>query len=60
MLQAGALASFAASTEYAFATVVQNDMAMGNVRLHYGHPDVFDKLRVMTRVGADCMGRGAV
>ena len=29
--KAGALASFAAATEYAFATVVQRDMAHGNV-----------------------------
>ena len=48
--KAGALASFAASTEYAFATIIQSDMARGNVRLHYGHPDVFDKLHCMTRV----------
>jgi hypothetical protein len=28
----------------------QNDMSCGGVRLHYGHPDIFDKLHIMTRV----------
>lgn len=56
--KAGALASFAAATEYAFATVIQSDMARGNVRLHYGHPDVFDKLHCMTRGGLSKATRG--
>ena len=33
--KAGALASFAAATEYAFATVIQRDMARGNVSAYY-------------------------
>ena len=48
--KAGALGSFAAAAEYVFASVLQMNMASGNVRLHYGHPDVFDKLHCITRV----------
>ncbi len=33
-------------------------MALGNVRLHYGHPDVFDKLATMTRGGVSKATRG--
>lgn len=47
----GALGSFAAATEYTFGALVQRVMAQGGVRLHYGHPDVFNKLHIMTRVG---------
>ncbi|EFJ51969.1 hypothetical protein VOLCADRAFT_87013 [Volvox carteri f. nagariensis] len=50
--KAGALGSFAASSEFAFSTMVQRTMAYpANVRLHYGHPDAFNKLFVMTRGG---------
>ena len=39
--KAGALGSFAASAEFAFGTIVQRTMdTPGNVRMHYGHPDV--------------------
>ena len=48
--KSGALGSFAAAAEYVFGTVLQRDMAWGHVRLHYGHPDVFDKIHCMTRV----------
>ena len=48
--KSGALGSFAAAAEYVFASVLQMDMSGGNVRLHYGHPDVFDKLHCITRV----------
>ena len=37
-------------TQYVFGALLQRDMAWGRVRLHYGHPDVFDKLHCMTRV----------
>jgi hypothetical protein len=53
----GALGSFAASSEFAFSTMMQRTMAYpANVRLHYGHPDAFNKLFAMTRVrqGARC------
>ena len=49
---AGALASFAAATEFTFGTIVQRVMSWpGGVRFHYGHPDVWNKLFVMTRGG---------
>ena len=49
---AGALASFAATTEFTFGTIVQRVMTWpGGVRFHYGHPDVWNKLFVMTRGG---------
>lgn len=48
----GALGSFAACAEYTFGTLVQRTMASpANVRLHYGHPDIFNKLHSMTRGG---------
>lgn len=49
---AGALGKFAAATEYAFGTITQRIMSYpANVRLHYGHPDVFNKLWTMSRGG---------
>lgn len=49
---AGALGSFAAGTEFAFGTILQRTMTFpGRARFHYGHPDVWDKLWVMTRGG---------
>ncbi|KAL6746905.1 1,3-beta-glucan synthase component-domain-containing protein [Haematococcus lacustris] len=49
---AGALGRFAAATEYAFGTITQRTMTHpARVRLHYGHPDIFNKLFVMTRGG---------
>ncbi len=46
----GALGSFAAACELAFGTIVQRTMSYpGRVRMHYGHPDVFNKLHIMTR-----------
>ncbi len=51
--KAGALGSFAASSEFAFSTMVQRTMAYpANVRLHYGHPDAFNKIFAMTRVSS--------
>ena len=48
----GALASFAAATEFTFGTIVQRVMTWpGGVRFHYGHPDMWNKLFVMTRGG---------
>jgi hypothetical protein len=37
-------------SQYAFSSVIQRAMAEGGVRLHYGHPDVFNRLHVMARV----------
>ncbi|KAL4451723.1 hypothetical protein ABPG75_007385 [Micractinium tetrahymenae] len=48
----GALASFAASTEFTFGSIVQRVMTWpGSVRFHYGHPDLWNKLFIMTRGG---------
>ena len=48
----GALASFAAATEFTFGSIVQRIMTWpGGVRFHYGHPDLWNKLFVMTRGG---------
>ena len=50
--KAGALGSFAASAEFAFGTIIQRIMDNpAHVRMHYGHPDVFNKIHCMTRVG---------
>lgn len=48
----GALASFAAATEFTFGSMIQRIMTWpGAVRFHYGHPDLWNKLFVMTRGG---------
>lgn len=48
----GAVASFAAATEFTFGTIVQRVMSWpGGVRFHYGHPDLWNKLFIMTRGG---------
>ncbi|GLC51113.1 hypothetical protein PLESTB_000467200 [Pleodorina starrii] len=48
----GALGTFAAACELAFGTIVQRTMSYpGRVRMHYGHPDVFNKMHIMTRGG---------
>lgn len=51
-LLVGALAGFAASTEFTFGSIVQRVMTWpGSVRFHYGHPDLWNKLFIMTRGG---------
>ena len=48
----GALASFAAATEFTFGSMIQRIMTWpGAVRFHYGHPDLWNKIFVMTRGG---------
>lgn len=55
----GALASFAAATEFTFGSVIQRIMTWpGSVRFHYGHPDLWNKLFVMTRGGVSKATRG--
>ncbi|KAG1671275.1 hypothetical protein FOA52_010846 [Chlamydomonas sp. UWO 241] len=50
--KSGALGLFAASAEFAFGTIIQRTLDHpAHVRLHYGHPDVFNKLHTMTRGG---------
>ena len=49
--KAGALGSFAAAADFAFGTIIQRVMdSPAHVRMHYGHPDVFNKVYCMTRV----------
>ena len=49
--KAGALGSFAAAADFAFGTIIQRVMdSPAHVRMHYGHPDVFNKVHCMTRV----------
>ena len=48
----GALAGSAAATEFTFGSIVQRVMTWpGSVRFHYGHPDLWNKLFIMTRGG---------
>ncbi|KAF8059158.1 CALS3 [Scenedesmus sp. PABB004] len=55
----GALAEFAAATERSFGTTVQRLMHNpGGCRFHYGHPDVWDKLFVMTSGGVSKATKG--
>jgi 1,3-beta-glucan synthase len=52
LVHAGSLAGFEAAIEFTFGSIVQRVMCWpGNVRFHYGHPDVWNKLFVMTRGG---------
>eukprot|EP01045_Picozoa_sp_COSAG04_P007403 COSAG04_NODE_386_length_15303_cov_3.425151_7_plen_1858_part_00 len=47
-----ATAEFAALTEFTFATLIQRTLGTPfDVRMHYGHPDVFDRLFHVTRGG---------
>ncbi|KDD75094.1 1,3-beta-glucan synthase, partial [Helicosporidium sp. ATCC 50920] len=55
----GALAGFAAATEFTFGSIVQRIMTWpGAARFHYGHPDLWNKLFVMTRGGPSKATRG--
>jgi callose synthase len=45
-------AEFAALTEFAFATMIQRTLGCPfDVRMHYGHPDVFDRVFHVARGG---------
>ena len=45
-------AEFAALTEFAFATMIQRTLGSPfDVRMHYGHPDVFDRVFHVARGG---------
>eukprot|EP01045_Picozoa_sp_COSAG04_P014105 COSAG04_NODE_1039_length_8605_cov_15.578650_1_plen_112_part_10 len=47
-----AVAEFAALTEFTFATLIQRSLASPfDVRMHYGHPDLFDRVFHVTRGG---------
>lgn len=46
----GAVANYMAATEFAFVTLLQRVLAGPlEVRMHYGHPDLFDKIFTITR-----------
>ena len=50
--KSGALGRFAAATEFAFGTITQRTLTHpARIRLHYGHPDLFNKMFTMTRGG---------
>ena len=47
-----AAAEFSALSEFTFTTLVQRTMEVwGDVRMHYGHPDLHDRLWLTTRGG---------
>ncbi len=55
---AGALGKFAAATEYAFGTISQRIMTWpARIRLHYGHPDIFNKTFTISRGGISAATR---
>lgn len=48
----GAMGDFAAAAELTFGTLVQRTMTNPlNVRMHYGHPDMLDKLTMIAQGG---------
>jgi hypothetical protein len=47
-----AVAEFSALTEFTFATLIQRTLGSPfDVRMHYGHPDIFDRVFHVTRGG---------
>jgi len=47
-----AVAEFSALTEFTFATLIQRSLGSPfDVRMHYGHPDIFDRVFHLTRGG---------
>merc|ERR1719433_964688 len=53
------LGKVAADLEFAFGTVVQRTMDWPmEARLHYGHPDMMDKLQMMQQGGVSKATRG--
>ena len=47
-----AVAEFSALTEFTFATLIQRSLGSPfDVRMHYGHPDIFDRVFHVTRGG---------
>eukprot|EP00927_Polykrikos_kofoidii_P034856 TRINITY_DN2947_c0_g5_i1.p1 TRINITY_DN2947_c0_g5~~TRINITY_DN2947_c0_g5_i1.p1 ORF type:complete len:1590 (-),score=233.54 TRINITY_DN2947_c0_g5_i1:233-5002(-) len=55
----GALGRTAAESEFAFGTIVQRTMDLPlKARLHYGHPDMLDKLQMVQQGGVSKGTRG--
>mmetsp|Transcript_34276 Transcript_34276/g.80110 ORF Transcript_34276/g.80110 Transcript_34276/m.80110 type:complete len:2155 (+) Transcript_34276:54-6518(+) len=47
----GSIGTFAASSEFAFGTILQRAMAALGGRMHYGHPDIMSKVHMMQQGG---------
>jgi len=47
----GSVGDFAASAEVAFGTILQRTYAVLGARMHYGHPDIMNKLYMMQQGG---------
>jgi len=47
----GSIGDFAASAEVAFGTILQRSYAVLGARMHYGHPDIMNKLYMMQQGG---------
>eukprot|EP00913_Durusdinium_trenchii_P035902 g33594.t1 len=47
----GSIGDFAASAEVAFGTILQRTYAVLGARMHYGHPDIMNKLFMMQQGG---------
>lgn len=47
----GSIGDFAASAEVAFGTILQRTYAVLGARMHYGHPDIMNKLAMMQQGG---------
>merc|ERR1711966_435938 len=47
----GSIGDFAASAEFAFGTVLQRSYAALGGRMHYGHPDLMNKIYMMQQGG---------
>merc|ERR1719210_2188108 len=47
----GSIGDFAASAETAFGTILQRTYAVLGARMHYGHPDIMNKVHMMQQGG---------
>eukprot|EP00931_Biecheleriopsis_adriatica_P039465 TRINITY_DN22569_c0_g2_i1.p1 TRINITY_DN22569_c0_g2~~TRINITY_DN22569_c0_g2_i1.p1 ORF type:complete len:2009 (+),score=358.66 TRINITY_DN22569_c0_g2_i1:92-6118(+) len=47
----GSIGDFAASAEVAFGTILQRTYSVLGARMHYGHPDIMNKLYMMQQGG---------
>jgi len=47
----GSIGDFAASAEIAFGTILQRTYSVLGARMHYGHPDIMNKLYMMQQGG---------
>jgi callose synthase len=56
---ASSLANYMALQEISFVTIVRRVLTRPlHIRLHYGHPDIFDKLFAITRGGVSKASKG--